>query len=230
MLAVNLLLLSVTQTPSAAPKTFEEFEIAKLNGYHNASSFSEEMTIVINGSVTLTRKTAKLQDKEHFSITFPDKSQIETVNDGKKTTAIFHAQKKYSEVTNPTEKFNAKEKLLKTEPNSFKFTFSSSSPVQFACDPPMQVSSVEDFKEPGGNDCVRMVAIGKGREGRTIKITQDFWKSSMVLRAFEVDGQGEEGPISVKGRATSQNFKQAFEPSEFQVPSAITVGYTKISQ
>jgi len=211
------------------PKTFEDFELAKLVAYHGLKNFTSDMRITMSAAgQTSDLRLINRFDGEmfHSKVMTGEGASLEVGADGKRMWAIFPSDKAYFEGPIEAGKpYDAKAHLLKVEKESFRFNFGTEVQVQFSCDPPFKIKSISTVKE-GTTTLREVVASVTNAKGHTLNLTQWFLPDRWILKRFSMKGQTEAGVTVFKGEAAlSLNAK--FTPDEFKLDRASVIGFVK---
>lgn len=214
-----------------APKSFEDLEIEKIKAYHGLKGFREEFKIELKGddSSYVTRSVELDAGRFRAVIVMPEGQKMEDLFDGITNRIIMHESKTYFDVPfDKSRPFDPKDYLAKTEGESLKFSFASAgTPIQFACDPPLVIKSIETVQE-GSARLRRVIATSAGKSGRTLTITQWFLPDKWLLKRFKIEGVGQSGPIHVEGTAVKLDLDAKFDAKHFTLDPATISGYKKL--
>ncbi|HWD40016.1 MAG TPA: hypothetical protein VG944_14295 [Fimbriimonas sp.] len=219
-------LLAITSDP----KTFQEVEIAKAVAIHEAERLSLDYTATMQqeGQTKEMRIVmAKDGKREHDKIKVDGELMAESICDGRTSWMILDPQKAYLEAKlEAITEFDPKKVLVKCEPMSFNYGFTSNSQFGFACDPPLELKSIEAVKE-GDEPLRKVVGAATTAKGSSITITQWFLADKWILKKFNLHGRTQDGDFDIEGEASKIDFDPKFKDTEFDFDPARIQGYTK---
>ena len=166
-----------------APKTFEDFELAKIKAYHGIQTFREELDVDLKmgeQGFTLLRTSALDGPKQHCTMNLSNPGRFEFISDGTTSWAIGYPEKQYSITKlDPTEKFDPKAALTKVEADSFFFNFNAGSPTQFACEPEPTLVSNESVQD-GTGTARRVVFKSTSRKGKHANHSPQWFEPDLM--------------------------------------------------
>ncbi len=209
------------------PKTFQELEIAKLKAFHSAMSMREDVSITITaGGQTnnIRRVTEKDGVRMHCTLTGGG-ATFETFADATSAYVILHPAKQYAKTKiDATRTYNPAGDMLKAEKESLNFRADTGTPVRFASDPPLLIKGMEKVSE-GGKSYRKVTASATNKKGRTVKLVQWFLPNEWILAKFQLEGQAENGPVSIKGETSTLDMLARFQASTFIFDPVKLTGY-----
>ena len=227
MLLTTLILFAIGQVP----KTFEDLEIEKIKAYHGLTAFRETMRITLSADASPDAivRLIELDGKRQRGVfMLPGGAKMETVCDGATNRSFLHEAKAYADVAvDKKQAFIPKDLLAKADAESVQFEFTAGGqPVLMACDPQFKLQSVTTVKE-GAEQLRKAISFATKEPGRTLTLTQWFLADRWILKRFNIEGQGKEGPVCIEGVAKLE-FDVKFRPLHFAMDPKAIEGYQKV--
>ena len=215
------------------PKSFEDLELAKIVTWHNVKHmrFEEKLTSTEeNGDVHVIGVSVLIQgDKSRASLKIDDQPLLISLTNPPESWVVAPSQKKYFQQKIDTTKrpaFDAKEHLLKADPDTFNLTFDTDEPIRFGPAKKFVIRSFTTVRE-GGESLRKVEATITNKEGRSLVVTQWFLLDKWIVKRFTVARSGQSSKIAMKGVATTIDFEPNAKDSEFVLDRSTIAGFEK---